>query len=129
MTKVIHDAAVVTVDPEDRVIYGGAVAIEGNRIVAVGASADILARYPQAERIDARGKALMPGFANIHTHLCMNIARGVFEDLSPSHKPPFSDGLAPLPLPPLEPEERRVIGQLGVLEAVRCGTTAILEDW
>ena len=129
MTLVIHDAAVVTVDPDDRVIYGGAVAIEANRIAAVGTSAGSFARYPQAERIDARGKAVMPGFANIHTHLCMNIARGVFEDLSPAHKPPFTGGLAPLPLPPLDDEEREVISQLGVLEAVRSGTTAILEDW
>jgi 5-methylthioadenosine/S-adenosylhomocysteine deaminase len=129
MSLVIHDAAVVTVDPDDRVIYDGAVAVASNRIAAVGASKDILARFPQAERIDARGKAVMPGFANIHTHLGMTIARGVFEDLSPAHKPPFTGGLAPIPLPALDPEERKIISQLGVLEAVRSGTTAILEDW
>jgi len=129
MTLVIHDAAVVTVDADDRVIYDGAVAVEGSHIAAVGASKEILEKFPQAERINGRGKAVMPGFANIHTHLGMTIARGVFEDLSPSHKPPFSGGLSPIPLPPLDPEERRIISQLGVLEAVRSGTTAILEDW
>lgn len=129
MTLVIHDATVVTVDDRDSVIYGGAVAIEGDRIAAVGPSAEILARYPQAERMAASGKALMPGFANLHTHLGMTIARGVFEDLSPPHKPPFTGGLAPIPLPPLDPEERSLISQLGVLEAIRSGTTAILEDW
>lgn len=129
MSLVIHNATVVTVDPDDTVIYDGAVAIEAGRIAAVGPGNQILARFPQAGRMDARGKALMPGFANIHTHLCMNIARGVFEDLSPPHKPPFTGGLSPIPLPPLGPEEKNVISQLGVLEAIRSGTTAILEDW
>ncbi len=129
MTLVIHDATVVTVDAQDSVIYGGAVAIEAGRIAAVGPSSEILARYPQAGRIAASGKAVMPGFANLHTHLGMTIARGVFEDLSPPHKPPFTGGLSPIPLPPLDPEERSLISQLGVLEAIRSGTTAILEDW
>ena len=128
MAIVIHGAAVVTVDANDTVIYDGAVAIEADRIGAVGPSHEILARYPQAERIDGTGKAVMPGFANVHTHLSMTLARGIYEDLSPPHKPPFSSGLAPLPLPVLEPDEHRVFCQLGVLEAIRCGTTAILED-
>jgi 5-methylthioadenosine/S-adenosylhomocysteine deaminase len=33
-----------------------------------------------------------------------------------------------LPLPPLDPDEHRVFCKLGVLEAIRSGTTAILED-
>jgi 5-methylthioadenosine/S-adenosylhomocysteine deaminase len=119
---------VATVDAADTVIYDGAVAVEADRIVAVGPSRGVLARYPQAELIDADGKAVMPGFANVHTHLHMTLARGIYEDLSPPHKPPFTSGLSPLPLPPLDPDEHRVFCQLGVLEAIRSGTTAILED-
>src|SRR5262245_8584796 len=128
MTIVIHSATVATVDANDTVIYDGAVAIEGGRIASVGSSREVLARYPQAEKIDAAGKAVMPGFANVHTHLHMTLARGIYEDLSPPHKPPFTSGLAPLPMPPLQPEEHTIFCQLGVLEAIRCGTTAILED-
>jgi 5-methylthioadenosine/S-adenosylhomocysteine deaminase len=128
MTIVIHGAAVATVDAHDTVIYDGAVAVEADRIVAVGSTRDVLARYPNAERTDGSGKAIMPGFANVHTHLHMTLARGVYEDLSPPHKPPFTSGLAPLPLPALEPDELKVFCQLGVLEAIRSGTTAILED-
>jgi 5-methylthioadenosine/S-adenosylhomocysteine deaminase len=58
----------------------------------------------------------------------MTLARGVYEDMSPPHKPPFTSGLSPLPLPPLDPDEHRVFCRLGVLEAIRSGTTAILED-
>jgi 5-methylthioadenosine/S-adenosylhomocysteine deaminase len=128
MTIVIHGAAVATVDATDTVIYDGAVAVEADRIVAVGPSREVIARFADAERIDASGKAVMPGFANAHTHLHMTLARGIYEDLSPPHKPPFTSGLAPLPLPPLAPEELRIFSQLGVIEAIRSGTTAILED-
>ena len=128
MTIVIHGATVATVDADDTVIYDGAVAVAGDRILSVGQSGEMLARYPQAEKIDATGKAIMPGFANVHTHLHMTLARGIYEDLSPPHRPPFTSGLAPLPMPALDPDELRIFCQLGVLEALRCGTTAILED-
>jgi 5-methylthioadenosine/S-adenosylhomocysteine deaminase len=128
MTTVIHDAVIVTADDRDTIHYGAAIAIDGQRVTAIGPSAEILARYPTAERIDGRGRMVLPGFANTHTHLTMTLARGVFEDLSPPHKPPFSGGLSPIPLPPMSPDERRVMAQLGALEALRSGTTFVLED-
>ena len=54
MTSVIHGAAVVTVDAGDSVTYDGAVAIEADRIAAVGPGRDILTVYPGAERIYGR---------------------------------------------------------------------------
>jgi 5-methylthioadenosine/S-adenosylhomocysteine deaminase len=54
MTIVVRGAAVVTVDAGDSVTYDGAVAIEADRIAAVGPSRDILTRYPGAERIYGR---------------------------------------------------------------------------
>jgi len=128
LTIVIHNAAIATVDDRDTVHYDAAIAIEADRIIAIGPNADILARYPAAEGIDGTGKMVLPGFANIHTHLTMTLARGVFEDLSPPHKPPFSGGLSPIPLPDMTPDERRVMAQLGALEALRSGTTLALED-
>lgn len=131
MTIVIHDTTVVTVDPDDTVVHGGAIAIEGDRIAAVGPSAEILARFPAAERISGRGKAVLPGLANTHTHFQLLIARGIYEDLSPPNKPPFTagGGLSTLPTPVLNPEEQVAVARLAALEALRCGTTAVLEDW
>jgi 5-methylthioadenosine/S-adenosylhomocysteine deaminase len=128
LVTVIHNAAIVTVDDHDAVHYDSAIAIDGNRIAAIGPTKDILVRYPNAERIDGTNKMVMPGFANVHTHLTMTLARGIFEDLSPSHKPPFSGGLSPIPLPKLTPEEQHTMAQLGALEALRSGTTLVLED-
>lgn len=124
----IHDTSIVTADPDGTVHHGAALAIEGPRIAAIGPTAALSARYPSAERVDGRGRAVLPGFANTHTHFTMTIARGVYEDLSPPHRPPFTGGLAELPLPELGPDEREVMVRLGALEAIRSGTTLVLED-
>jgi len=128
MQTMIHHTTIVTADDTCAVQYDAAIVVEADRIAAIGPTAELLARYPTAERIDGRGKAVMPGFANTHTHLALTLARGIYEDLSPSHTPPFVGGLAPLPLPQLSAEEHQVMCQLGVVEAIRSGTTLVLEE-
>ncbi|MDO9503028.1 amidohydrolase family protein [Falsiroseomonas sp.] len=128
MTLLIRDTTIVTGDEAGTIHYAAALAIEGNRIAAIGPDADLAARFPEAEMVDGTGRVVFPGFANIHTHLGMTLARGVFEDLSPPHHPPFCGGLSPIPLPALAPAEQAVMCQLGALEAIRSGTTALLED-
>ncbi|NKE44655.1 amidohydrolase family protein [Roseomonas frigidaquae] len=128
MTLLIRNTTIVTGDAAGTIHYGAALAVQGNRIAAIGPDAEIAARFPEAEEVDGSGRVVFPGFANIHTHLGMTLARGVFEDLSPPHNPPFCGGLSPIPLPVLSPSEQAVMCQLGALEAIRSGTTALLED-
>lgn len=45
-----------------------AVAVEGNRIVAVGRDAEIESAYEGARTIDLRGKLVTPGFNDAHIH-------------------------------------------------------------
>ncbi len=64
----IKNGTVIAIDPDRRIIADGAVAIEGDRIVAVGPT-DIVARnHPAREVIDARGMAIMPGLVDSHAH-------------------------------------------------------------
>jgi imidazolonepropionase len=52
------------------IIADGALAVAGGQIVAVGPTADVLAQVHGAtRRIDARGKAVLPGFVDAHTHV------------------------------------------------------------
>jgi 5-methylthioadenosine/S-adenosylhomocysteine deaminase len=127
-TQLIHDTTIVTADDAGSILYDAALAVRDGRIAALGPTAELRAKFPDAERIDARGRAVFPGFANTHTHLSRVLARGIYEDLSPSHTPPFTGGLAPLPLPALSPDEERVMVLLGALEAIRSGTTLVLEE-
>jgi len=128
MSTLIHGTTIVTGDAAETLHFDAAILLEGGRVAAMGPSAALRAAHPAARLVDGRGRLVMPGFANIHTHLHMTLARGVFEDLSPPHQPPFEGGLSPLPLPPVSAEENTVMVQLGLLEAIRCGTTALLED-
>jgi 5-methylthioadenosine/S-adenosylhomocysteine deaminase len=128
MTLLIRNAIIVTGDDAGTLHVGGAIAVTGQRIAAVGPDAEIAARFPGAAEVDGSGHAVFPGFANIHTHFVMTLARGVFEDLSPPHAPPFCGGLSPIPLPALSRQEQAVMCRLGALEAIRSGTTAALED-
>lgn len=61
---------VLTVNPRDEIVQ--AVAVRGNRIVAVGNSEDILAlRGPETKVIDLGGRALLPGFIDAHMHMAL----------------------------------------------------------
>jgi imidazolonepropionase len=50
-------------------IEQGAVVIQGTRILDVGRSDELLKAYPDAKRYAVRGKVVMPGFVDPHTHL------------------------------------------------------------
>ncbi len=61
-------------------IPNGALAARDGRVVAVGDSADLRRRYDAAESIDARGRCVLPGFVDPHTHLpWMGDRAGEFE--------------------------------------------------
>jgi 5-methylthioadenosine/S-adenosylhomocysteine deaminase len=64
----ITNGIVVTMDPERRVIHDGAVAIEKDRIVAVGSTAEVKAQHRADKVIDARRKLVMPGIIDAHGH-------------------------------------------------------------
>jgi imidazolonepropionase len=51
------------------VIPGGAVLLRNGLIAQVGTTPELLAAYPQEERLDAHGKVVMPGFVDPHTHV------------------------------------------------------------
>jgi imidazolonepropionase len=50
-------------------IENGAVAIENEKIADLGYPDELFAKYPGAEKLDAQGRALLPGFVDPHTHL------------------------------------------------------------
>ena len=61
---IIEDGAIAIKD--------GEIAFVGKRVAAVGVSAD--------KKIDAKGKAALPGLINCHTHVAMTLFRSLAED-------------------------------------------------
>jgi cytosine/adenosine deaminase-related metal-dependent hydrolase len=64
----IERGCVITLDATRRVIDDGAVAVKGERIVAVGETRTLKQRYRAARVIDARRKAVLPGLIDAHAH-------------------------------------------------------------
>jgi len=62
------------------IITGGAVAVAGGRVVAVGPSDELRGRFHAAAELDAGGSCVLPGFVDPHTHLpWMGDRAGEFE--------------------------------------------------
>lgn len=68
MTLFVHNARLVTCDDRLGVIDQGALLADGGRISWIGAERDAKAP-PGALDLDARGRALLPGLVDCHTHL------------------------------------------------------------
>ena len=123
MTILITNTTVVTCDATRRIHYGAGLAVAGERITEVGPSAEVEAGHPDAERVDGRGKVVFPGLVNCHTHLLATADRGILEDFgfpTTLRFPTTGRGL-------LDEDGRNVFGLLGALEAIRSGTTTMLE--
>ena len=75
--RIIGNGRLITRDPAAPYFARGAVAMEGDNIVAVGESGQIRAQYPEAEFIDAAGGVIMPGLINAHNHIYSAFARGL----------------------------------------------------
>ena len=76
MDALIENAVVITCDAEGSVIENGAIAVLGKRIEEVGESGGMRRKYESLDRIDASGRAVMPGFVNAHTHSVLTVASG-----------------------------------------------------
>ena len=64
---VLHNARIYTVDAEHP--EAEALAVRGGRLLMVGRREAVLTAYPEAERLDAEGRTVVPGLIDAHAHL------------------------------------------------------------
>ncbi|MDD5589975.1 MAG: amidohydrolase [Candidatus Portnoybacteria bacterium] len=84
MMILIKNGTILTQDKNRRVIKDGAVLFEGETIKAIGQTKKVesLIKGKKLEKIiEAKGKVVMPGLVNAHTHLAMTLLRGLADDL------------------------------------------------
>lgn len=120
----IRNALVITGDAAGRAIPDGAVAVEGNRIVAVGPEREIFGRYRGKATIDAGGRILHPGLIEPHFHIVVTTCRGLFFEPVGGPRPKFNyaDWKAAL-----APEDEKASTRLSCLELMRQGYTMVVE--
>nr|WP_306812795.1 amidohydrolase [Paenibacillus soyae] len=111
-----------------QVIPGGYVFIAGDRIAEVGewpageAGERLLSEADDV--IDARGKAVIPGLINGHTHLFQTFIRGVSDDL------PLAQWLRQIIWPAslaMEEEDFYLAAMIGCIENLKSGATFIMD--
>jgi cytosine/adenosine deaminase-related metal-dependent hydrolase len=122
----IRDALLVTLDPERRVITHGALAVRADRIVAVGKTAEVEARFTAREVMDGRRFVAAPGFVNSHVHVTGEpLTRGFVPDDTGWYDNVFN-WLIPLYQSQTE-EDERLAAQLAAAEMLRNGVTTFIE--
>lgn len=81
---ILKNGRVITQDKDRPYIEDGVVVIEGNKIIAVDTTENILAKYKEEDIIDVDGKVIMPGFINTHHHIYSAFARGMASSGKPN---------------------------------------------
>jgi len=104
-------------------VKDGAVAVDGERIVAVGTHDEVRAACPGASAVDFGQAVVMPGFVNAHSHLEYTSFRGMFDDEQ------FGDWIISLidVKASLTPDEYLWSARLGALEALASGVTTVAD--
>ena len=78
---ILKNSILLTMDANLSLYEPGAIAIQGDHILAVGNEVDICEQYSSELTLDCQGKVLMPGLINAHTHAAMTLLRGLADDL------------------------------------------------
>lgn len=113
------NGVVVTMGPDRAILEDGAVAIDGQRIVAVGPTDEIAAAYQARRTINCRGKAIIPGLIDAHGHGGHSLVKTLGSD-SPSV---WMRIITPTYFHFTTPEFWYVDGLVSALERVRAGVT------
>jgi 5-methylthioadenosine/S-adenosylhomocysteine deaminase len=83
MTKrLLYNAGILTMDAQKRQFNHGAILIDNDRIAQLGRSDDLIAQAgPDVERVDLRGRWILPGLINTHVHTSQQLGRGLADDV------------------------------------------------
>ncbi len=121
----LTNATILNFNPA-RVDKNTDVAIEGNKIIAIGRQ--LSSQYQNAKAIDLQEKIIMPGLVCAHNHFYSSLARGILAKIEPSGN--FVEMLENLWWKldrALDDKLLYCSGMIGALEAIKSGTTAVID--
>lgn len=122
---IVRNGTLITMDPLQGTIEGGAVAIAAGRIVAVGTEEEVCARHRAAEVVDAGGAPVHPGLIETHLHCTYQLFRGALsDDLAEEDVwDDFESGFYSA----VQDDDEHASATMACLEMIRNGTTTFLE--
>lgn len=122
----LTNATVVTMNGRREIIRDGAVAIEGNKIVAVGKTDDVKKGHSIDREINCQGKLVLPGLIDAHVHLGQALIRGCADDLPLI--PWMNERVLPLQGIGYQEGDGELSAKLCALEMIKSGTTTFVES-
>lgn len=123
VNTILTNGIVVCMDAGFKIIQNGAVAIQNDKIAAIGPAADIAKTYTADETLDCAGCAIMPGLINCHTHVPMTLLRALADDLRLDVW--LYGYMLPVEQKFVSPEFVRLGAQLACAEMIRSGVTTV----
>ena len=116
----ITGGTLITMDGTHRIIENGAIAVRGGEIVQIGTAAE-LRGIRARQTINAKGKVIIPGLVNAHTHIPMSLFRGIADDLDLNEW--LTKYIFPAEAKNVDEAFVRAGTRLGLAEMIRGGTT------
>jgi putative selenium metabolism protein SsnA len=124
----ITNSTLITFGEENQVIHDGAILIAGQHIADLGQTAELTAKYPDEEILDAQGKLAMPGLICAHTHFYGAFARGMaIPGEAPQNFPEILENLWWQLDKALYWQDIRYSALVCLIDATRHGTTTLID--
>jgi 5-methylthioadenosine/S-adenosylhomocysteine deaminase len=120
----LENATIVTMNSEREILTNTSLVISNEKIAAIGEPKTLREQHQSAESIDCRGKVILPGFINAHTHVALSLQKGVSMAVP--------DGLYRVMWPierSLTPEDCYIGALAGGAEALKGGTTSVVDRY
>lgn len=117
---IFTDAMVLTMDEQRRAFRRGFLWIKGSRIYRTGPMSELRDLPRSINQKSAKGRLLMPGLVNGHTHLSNGMLRGLYDEMPLEVW--FSKGMWPV-LDGLDRPNGEAAASLALLELMSLGVT------
>src|SRR5438876_3188785 len=124
----IGNGTVVTLGSQNQLIEEGAVLVRDGRIAAIGKDTTLRQQYPEVKYVDANDGLIIPGFLCAHTHFYGAFARGMaILGEPPRNFPEILKRLWWRLDKLLTLEDAQASAEMFMIDAIRCGTTCVVD--
>lgn len=118
----IKNATIITMDPKNRLVDKGDIAIDKGKVIEIGVGLEVEA----SKTIDAANCVAMPGLINGHSHVYQSLIEGIGYDM---HFDPWNWRFLFPVVSHTSPEDSAVCAELAAVEMIKSGTTTISDHW
>lgn len=119
--KTLYNATIITLNKQMEILENAYLRIENEKITALGIGTPASMENP----INLKGKLIIPGFVNAHTHMPMTLYRGIADDLP--LKEWLEEHIWPAEAKLTYENNVRTGARLGLAEMIKTGTTTFCD--